>query len=189
MADIRESFPTLEDASGVGAALAKMLQGDSPAAKNGLIGFSFRDSSGNVILPQLTSDGKIPVDTEALGGTCRNAKGEHAGSATLVDISGCVVSITGSNAANKILADVSCLRTALFQIVYVDDADGTPAETVLAEAVVGPGQYSFKMGGDCLTQDVSGGTGTQKIKLKGKNLGSTTSTMRSTVWCNDSAGS
>jgi len=188
MADKKSIFRSLLDASGEAFALAKMLIGDSPTAKEGAIGFAFRDASGNVTLPQLTADGKLAVDTEALGGACRNAKGEHAGSTSLVDVTGAEITITGAFSANKIMADVSCFRDSLFQLVYVDDADGTPVETVIAEALVGAGQFSYKMGGDCLIQDVSGGTGTQKIKLVAKNM-QVASTLRATLWANDSAGS
>jgi hypothetical protein len=178
----------MEDASGIGQALAKVLTGDSPAAKNGLIGFAFRDSSGNVVLPQLSSSGALPVDTDG-GGPCRTAKGEHAGSTSFVDVTGCEVTINGGIEASSIEADVSCFRDTIFQIVYVDDAGGTPVETVIAEALCGPGQYSYKMGGKCLIQDVSGGTGVQKLKVKGKNLNPAAgSTMRATVWCSDAGG-
>jgi hypothetical protein len=192
MADVQEVFRILKDGSDNGTATDLAIDATTAAAAlQGLVGFAFKDSTGKVILPQLTADGKLPVDTEAFGGTCRNAKGEHAGSTSLVDVTGAEITITGGVSANQIEATVSCLRTALFQIVYVDDADVTPVETVISECLVGAGQYSFKMGGRCLVQDVSGGTGTQKIKLKAENVGpgAVVSTLRGTIWANDSAGS
>jgi len=188
MADQNPLFRILEDAAGLASALKKLVIGDAVAGANGAIGFAYRDSSGNATMPQLTADGKLPVDTEALGGSCRFSKGEHAGSTSLVDVTGAEITLTGGVSANKIQADISCRRDTLFQVVYIDDADGTPAETVLAEAIVGSGQYSFKMGGDCVSHDISGGTGTQKLKIVAKNF-QNASTMRATIWANDSAGS
>lgn len=188
MADLNEVFRTLLDGSNVGQALKKMVIGDSPTSANGAIGFAFRDSSGNVTMPQLTADGKLPVDTEASGGTCRHGKGEHAGSTSIVDVTSATVTISGGVAANKIHAICSCLHASLFQVVYVDDADAVPVETILAEGIAGPGQFTIDIGTDCLSQDVSGGTGAQKIKVKAKNF-AIASTLRATIIANDSSGS
>lgn len=51
MADVRESFTTLEGASQEGLALRSVQQGDSVASKNGSLGFAFKDNSGNAIAP------------------------------------------------------------------------------------------------------------------------------------------
>lgn len=170
MTDVRESFPILEDNStGAGEAAISRTEGEASAAIAGLIGFSFKDSSGNVVLPQLTADGKLPVDTEGTAGTCLSAQGEiTAGSATLAD----VATITGalSKSYSKFGAIVSCNRNALFQLQYIDDAAGTPATTVLAEFVVGPGQYTVCCQIECLVQSTAAGTGTQEFKLQAQNL-------------------
>lgn len=194
MTDYNEIFRILKDSSTEDGTHADMAVDvtTAAAALQGLVGFSFKDSTGKVVLPQLTADGKLPVDTEALGGTCRKALGEHAGSTSLVTVTGAEITLTGGIAANKIESVVSCRRDALFQVIYVDDADAVPAETVIAECIVGAGQYSFQLGGDCLSQDISGGTGTQKIIVKAKNFSgapASGSTLRASVWCNDSAGS
>jgi hypothetical protein len=182
MADPRELFPILDDGAGAGAVPHKMEEGDDPSSKNGLIGFSFKDNSGNVVLPQLDSSGRVPVTSEATG-TCKDANGElAAGSTSLVDITNAEIDLSLTKLYTKIEAIVSCLHASLFQIVYVDDAEGTPVEEILAECVVGPGHYSFKMGMDCLELDTSGGTGTQKLKIKGKNF-IKASSMRATLAC------
>ena len=191
MADPREIFSILDNGDGSGIAPDKAIDATTAAAAlKGLVGFSYKDSSGNVILPQLTTDGKVPVDTEGFGGTPKSAKGELAtGSLSLADVTGAEITISGAgDIAREIKADICCLHASLFQIVYVDDADGTPVETVIDEAIVGPGQYSFKMGNRTLSQDVSGGTGTQKLKLKAKNF-VLASSLRGTIMALDSAGS
>lgn len=57
MADVRESFPTLEDGSGVGTALAKVQEGDTVAAKNGSLALSFKDASGNAVAAPVSAAG------------------------------------------------------------------------------------------------------------------------------------
>jgi hypothetical protein len=169
MVDPREIFSILDD-GGAGEAPKKMQEGDSPASANGLIGFSFKDSSGNVVLPQLNASGQVPVTSEAAG-TCYYANGElPAGSLSEVDITNAEVTILVTKTYQKIGFIFSCLHASLVRVVYVDDADGTPTETVIGEAIVGPGQYTADAELTCFELDTTGGTGTQKLKLKGKNF-------------------
>lgn len=169
MTEIREVFPILADAtSGAGEPAISRIEGEAAAGQEGLIGFSFKDSSGNVVLPQLDSSGRIPVTTDD-SGICLSARGEDAtGSLTFVDIATITAALT--KVYRKIGFNVSSTRSTHFQLVHVDDSGGTPAETVLADAIVGPGQYSHCCELECTTYDTTGGTGVQEFKLKGKNL-------------------
>lgn len=82
MADIRESFATLENVSTQeGAVLGARTEGEAAAGIQGSVGFAFKDSSGNVVLPQLSPAGEIYVSTEKPGDNL-HARGENAGSAT-----------------------------------------------------------------------------------------------------------
>jgi hypothetical protein len=169
MVDEAELFNTLDD-GGAGAAPKKMQEGDSPTTANGLIGFSFKDSSGNVVLPQLTADGKLPVTSDA-SGTCYYANGElAAGSLTLADITNASATIALTKEYSRIGAIVSCLHASLFQIVHTDDVGVGDTETVLGEMIVGPGQYTWSEELTCFILDTTGGTGVQALKLKGKNF-------------------
>ena len=169
MPDIRSVFPTLADSTtGAGEPLISRIEGEAAAAQEGSIAFSFKDSSGNVVLPQLNSSGQIPVTTD-LAGTCIDGRGEDAtGSLTFVDI------VTLTAALTKVYRNmefiVSSTRATHFQLVHVDDAAGTPTETILADAIVGPGDYTACCNLHCLEVDTTGGTGTQEFKIKGKNL-------------------
>jgi len=60
MADVRESFTTLEGASEEGLALRSVQEGDSGAAKNGSLGFAFKDDSGDAILAPVSTSGTAP---------------------------------------------------------------------------------------------------------------------------------
>lgn len=169
MVDEAELFNTLDD-GGAGAAPTKKNEGDAAAGSNGSVGFAFKDASGNVVLPTLTADGKLPVSSDATG-VCYYANGElAAGSLTLADITNAVATLVLEKSYSKIGAFASCLQASLFQIVHVDDAAGTPVETVLGEFIVGPGQYSFQAALECFILSTVGNTGTQELKLKGQNF-------------------
>lgn len=60
MADIRESFPTLEDGSGEGAPLRQVQEGDAVAAINGSLAFSFKDATGNAVAAPVKASGDAP---------------------------------------------------------------------------------------------------------------------------------
>lgn len=190
MADLREVFPILADSvTGAGEPAISRIEGEASAAIEGLIGFSFKDSSGNVILPQLTSEGKVPVDTEGFGGTCKSDYGTNAGSGTAVDIATLdetVISL--SQVYDRFEVMGSCLRSTLWQVVHIDDANGTPAEAVLLAFRTGPGQFSFCCKMECLELDTTGGTGDQNIVLRGQNL-SGNSTMDGAIACRERAAS
>ena len=172
MADPHELFNILRETDDSGLAPDKAIDATTAvAALKGLIGFAFKDSSGNAILPQLTSEGKLPVDTEEVSGSCKLANGElAAGSATLAEVTGAKITGALSKRYKKIEATVSCRHPALFQIVYTDDVGGSPIETIVEECIVGPGQYSFKMGLYCNEIDTTGGTGTQEFMVRAKNF-------------------
>lgn len=168
MADCKPIFRTLNNA-GEGAAPDQAIDATTAAAGLlGLIGFAFKDSSGNVVLPQLTSTGKIPVDTEAVGGTCHAVYGTQAGSLTFVDVATYVGAL--SKLYQEFEINVASTQETIFQLVYVDDVGGTPTESVLGTFIVGAGQYTVCCALHCSEVDTTTGTGTQHIKIKGKNL-------------------
>ena len=170
MADLNETFHTLADSStGAGESLIARDEGEAAAGQAGSIAFSFKDQSGDVILPTLDTSGAVPVTFDS--GTCLSANGElAAGSGTLADVTGASITLTLTKQYTKMNIMVSCLRSALFQLVYVDDAGGTPAETVIGEAIVGSGQFSFCCTMPCGILDTTGGTGDQELKLKAMNF-------------------
>jgi hypothetical protein len=187
MADVRESFPTLEGASQEGLALRAVQEGDSPSAINGSLGFAFKDDAGNAVLPQLNASGELPVvgpltDTElraspvpvsfstpvpvtftTVTGDGKRARGTASGNASLVTVASLTLAV------NKIYenldAVVSCFRDALFQVILSDNG----SETIVAEALCGPGQLTsnIKMQE---AEFATGATGTQLLLIKAQNL-------------------
>lgn len=224
MADLRESFATLEDsASGEGKALIARIEGQAAAAQNGHIGFSFKDASGNVVLPalnaagnigvtiehddvagdaaagkdglvafafkdsagnlvlpQLTASGAISVTSAVTSARKKSPAGElAAGSGSLANVTGAAIALTATKIYYGISAIVCSRRDSLFQLVQVDDA----TSTVLAEAIVGAGQYTFEMMFPDM-QITAGATGTQSLKIMAKNF-EALSSLRATLTANE----
>lgn len=161
MADIRESFPTLEDASGVGSVLSKSEAGNAAAGKVGSVGFAFKDSSGNLILPSLDATGKLPVSFTA--GTPKRARGTAAGSLTQVTVA--TLALTVSMNYSNIDVTVACRRGAMFEISWLDNI----TSTILGNIIVDSGQYTMNMDLEGL-QVVAGASGTQSIIVKALNF-------------------
>ena len=181
MADIAEVFNILADSStGAGEAAISRIEGEASAGIAGLVGFSFKDFSGNVVLPQLDAQGRLPVTEDAAAGACFNAHGElAAGSATMAKVTGAELAVTAGNVYHTISATGCCLRSSLFEVVHIDDEGVTDVETVLEEFIVGPGQFSFQTKLHCLEIDTTGGTGVIVISLRAKNFAGTPSALSS----------
>lgn len=61
MADLRESFPGLEDSvTGEGVALTKVVEGDAVATANAQVAFSHKDGSGNAVAAPVKASGDAP---------------------------------------------------------------------------------------------------------------------------------
>lgn len=165
MADLEEVFKTLvDDATGAGEAPVSRVEGEAAAGKEGSIGFSFKDSSGNVILPALTAAGKIPVDAESVAGTVIRDNATVAGtSGVAADV------VTLTLVANEIynMADYigASSRIAKWEIVQNDNG----SETTLDVFITGPGQFSFSENPKNLSV-TAGATGTQELILRGTAL-------------------
>lgn len=163
MADVRAPFPTVQDGSGVGVVLDEAIDATTPAAALvGSVGFAFKDSSGNVVLPALDAMGRLPVSS-ASPGTPLRAHGGVAGGTTYQTIA--TIALTATKVYNTISALIACRRGALFQIVQIDDV----TTTVLYEMILDAGQFTFQLS-DVDELCIAGATGTQSLILKAKNF-------------------
>lgn len=172
MADIREVFPVLVDAADAGVSLRAIQEGDAPSTKNGILGFAFKDSSGNVVMPQLNSAGELKVNSNA-SGTKRNNFASNTGS--LSDVTIATLTLTASALYREISLNVSCMRDSLFQVIKSDNA----VETILDAVLVGPGQFSVAMDLSGI-EFTAGATGAQLLFIRAKNL-QNSSTMRARI--------
>ena len=180
MSDLNPLFATLEDVAGNGVALTQKVVGDDTTG-NGAMVFAFQDDQGNVVLPQLTADGRIPTAAEATG-TCLSESGALAAGSTgaFATVTGAELTLTLEKEYSAISLIFAATVPTVGQIVAVDDASGTPVETVLGEVIVGPGQYTIDLELKCLIHSTVGGTGDQKLIVKGQNL-TTASCIRATI--------
>jgi hypothetical protein len=165
MAHIEEVFKILrDDSTGAGEAPISRIEGEAALTKEGLIGFSFKDQSNNVILPQLDSSGRIPVTTQAAGAKLYADAQDVAGStASFQDVA--TITLAVDTEYNNVEAHGFATRMTIYQIASNDD--GTP--DVLAQFMVGAGQYYARWDANNL-EFTTGATGTQELKLQGKNL-------------------
>ena len=150
-------------------------QGNAAAGTSGTVAFAFKDSSGNLVLPQLDASGQIKVSFT--DNTClKSTAGLVAGSTSLQDVTGASITLTASTSYKEIGFVLSCRRDSLFQIVQVDDA----TTTVIAEFIVGAGQYTIVGELHCLVI-TAGATGTQTLKVRGKNFEGVSADLRATI--------
>lgn len=138
----------------------------------------FVNAAGVLVFPQLSGDGAIPVTLDATG-VCFDNASEIVGSTSFQT----VATITG--ALLKRYKDFELVSASMtecdWELVYTDDAGGTPVETVKARWDTGPGQYSFCCMLKCIDVDTTAGTGVQNFKIRGKLLEATGSNISATL--------
>jgi hypothetical protein len=178
MPDPAELFRISDDGTGAGTSPHSRVEGDTPSAQRGIIGFSFKDSSGDVVLPQLDTTGRLPVTFDGSQGVNLKAHGElAAGSLTLVDVTNAVITLTASTKYDNIAWNVCSRQDSLFQLVWDDNG----AETILDEVIVGSGSYSAGSSLNGILEFTSGATGTQELKIVAKNFQNPLSSLRGTI--------
>jgi hypothetical protein len=162
MSNPRETFPTLKDSDGAGIVLDQALDGATEVAgKNGAIGFAFKDSDGNVVLPQLTEDGKIMVDTEAYAGTEKSNYGTVVNLAKNTRTKVAEISALALSKVHELMfKEGACTQPCLWEIEIMNDA----APTIISAWLTGSGQYSQAAAPKAVTFTPSGVT-TRKITL------------------------
>jgi hypothetical protein len=176
MADIRASFAVLEDSStSAGLALHRVLQGDALAAKNAAAVLGFKDASNNLRYPTVDSQDRVNVNVNSGDYASLWERGELvAGSATMVDVTGAVITLQASTNYDMIQVVVSSRRDSHFQIVQTDDA----TDTIIADILVEAGDSCEDVSIDI--PFTSGATGTQELKVMGMNF-SVLSALRATI--------
>lgn len=167
MADPREVFPVLEDASTqAGLPIHKVAQGDALAGKNAVPVLGFKDAAGNLRYPKVDAQDRLLTNSDVGDEACLSARGElAAGSNVFATVTGGVITLQADLEYHSVGFLVSCRRSAHFQIVQVDDA----TETILADIILEGGQSTASEELRCLSF-VAGSTGTQELKVVGKNF-------------------
>lgn len=165
MSNVRTPFPSLVDASGVAAVLSKSLEGDAATGKVGSVGFSYKDSNGNLVLPMLTVAGAIPVDTGAGAGTPRSASAASpVGGSVGSDVDIAVITLVTGKVYSYIEANFACSNDALAKVIWNNNGSLVNLGYILS----GPGQFTPPF--SLKNLNFTAGSGTQELKLVAQNL-------------------
>lgn len=132
---------------------------DSP----GLPAFSFKDSAGNLVRPQLNADGTVPVSFNS--GTAKSASGLATIAALNTEQD--VVSIT--LAANDVVKANMAMGSAFQPMIFVMYHDDNGTLNELVRFVVGPGDFSHTANLDNI-EFTAGAIGTQRLVLRATQL-------------------
>jgi hypothetical protein len=141
MADTKESYEILEDASGNGAAASKSEVGNASAAKVGMTVFGFKDPTGNLILPNTDSEGRL-ITSGLTGFGADFAFGDITTAATARVVVRRTTYNEPSVNAQRSIGSASALDTAAgtgartVEITYLDSTGAGPfTETVTLNGV------------------------------------------------------
>lgn len=194
MSDAREVMPVLEDSDTLeGHTLNRVSEGESPIHdeggpnernKDGLIAFGFKDSDGNLALPQLNTEGAQKVTFDA--GTPHHDRDEELAANLSKDTRAEVAAIplVAGEIYNKVAGRGSCTRLCLFQLAYVIDK-GLGGETieVLDDGIVGAGNFTVPL--DVIKElTPQAGPTTHHLVIYVTPLEEKTSIVRASVNCN-----
>ena len=175
MSEKEEIFNILGNSStGEGQFAVSRIEGEVAAAIRGLVGFAFKDSNGNVVLPQLTTDGKLPVSSDAAG-----VHSESQGTVTPVVAARTLVAtatLTISKTYQLKFLSVASTQTVLWEVEQTDDA----TDTVRHKLITGSGQYTEQVNAGCLEFE-AGASGTQEVKIYGTQVKGSASDMHGTI--------
>lgn len=177
--NLREVFPILADsaASGAGYDVTRAYEGFAASGVTGAVpALVAKDSNGNLIFLQLDAQGRLPV--ASIAGVPKAARGDLDDGVTsgYTEVTGGTIILTGGKTYANIQCIVSCFRETHAELVWNDN--GT--EKVLADIVIGPGEYTYDF--DLLNEQILAGTGTQELMIKALNINKA-SGIRSTITC------
>lgn len=185
-------FKILVDAAGTSFALTKVIVGQViNGTVNGLAAFGFRDSSGNAVMPQLNSEGALPVSFDA--GTTLVAPATKKTQATMelagvgVRVEVTKLTLAASATYTAVSANVTATRWTLFEVVKIEDVGGTPVEEILGFAVLDAGQTNFKIGLDLDKFNTNATVDTKELYLYASYLDNKASDVYGKLSCNQVA--
>lgn len=141
---------------------------------------AFINSAGVLVFPQLDAEGRIRVTMDG-SGECNYAYGDLIGSTSFQDVATATLALV--KLYEQIGFTVSSATECDWELVHINDAAGTPVETILSAWMTGPGQYSYGLDSlHCVDVNTTAGTGVQKLIVRGKLLEATGSELKATVW-------
>lgn len=180
MSNKKGLFGILNDGAGAGVGITKAIPGTTlgSAITSTMASPAFVNSAGVLVFPQLNADGTIAVSTEAPG-DCYYSTAKVTGSTSWQTVTDFTAALNKTYHGFEVV--LSSMTECDWELVYVDDAAGTPVETILAYFDTGPGQYTVLGETHCIEKSTSGGTGVQKFLIRGKLLEATGSEISATI--------
>jgi len=182
MSNKKGLFGIINSGSGDGLGITKAVPGTTAGSAIAVTMATpcFVNSSGVLVFPQLDAQGRIRVTSDAAG-SCYSGEGKVVGSTSFQVVADFTVALTKKY--DKIGFLVSSMTECDWELVYINDAGGTPIETILAYADTGPGQYTFGLDSmSCVEVDTTGATAVQKFVIRGKLLEATGAEIAATLW-------
>ena len=172
MADLRESFPGLEDidSGNVGVAKSQAVEGDTITGRNfdgSLV--AKRVSDDTLRFLQLDDAGTLAVTFDGAG-TClrEGTDGTPVGGATS-KTQVAEITLTAGKTYRKLEWSVCNFRDTIYTIEVIDDPGGIPTIQEVHEVIVGPGSFTSSGKLECFEFDTTGYT-SPVLRLYGENL-------------------
>lgn len=179
MANKKGLFGILNDGNGAGVGITLC----DPDATEGadisatIASPAFVNADGILVFPALDALGRIPVSLAA--GNCYFDYGKVTGSTSFQEVAVIIGALLKKYADFEFIA--ASMTECDWELVYIDDAAGTPVETILAAWDTGPGQYTVHVELSCVNVDTTAGTGVQNLVIRGKLLEATGSEISATL--------
>jgi hypothetical protein len=162
MSDLAVTYNVLQESvSGTGVGWSLAAQGDAAASRNMAAVMVAKDPSNDLQLLKTDAGGALITTSEGLFNYLDNA-GEVAGASGYSTVA--TVTLVASKTFSQPNLSVSCNRSALFQLMWNNNG----SNVLLAEALVGSGQYTFAHSFPQIAR--TAGTGTQTLFVQGKCL-------------------
>jgi hypothetical protein len=182
MADVRTSYPTLEDANNSNQGAAQSLKTEGQTSTSEGTNYAGQlvatDAGGLLRFLKVNSNNELIVTTNADNDdfACLSAQGQLAGTGTEASIA--EITLQNSTEYDEIEMSASCFRDATIIVDRIDDEGVGDVVTEVARLRLGK-ENSICCSWKCY-RFTSGGTGTVKLRVRGFNL-NTTSDMDATI--------
>jgi hypothetical protein len=166
-----------KDTSGNLKYLEMLDAGDASAGDNTIPAFIAIDTSNNFQYLKVNGDGELIVSSESAG-TAKHAQAQLTADGTMQDVAD--ITLTASKVYEKIEFMGSNTFATAWEVVGIEDDAGSPVETVIAEFLTGPGQFTFADHLDWATY-TAGTTGVLKLRIRGQQLHGPNSELRASI--------
>lgn len=179
MANCKGLFGIIDSGSGTGNGITKAIPGTTAGSAIAITMATpvFVDDDGKLVFPALDALGRVQVALTP--GNCTFDYGQVTGSTSFQDVAVLIAALLKKYGEFEFVA--SSMTECDWELVYIDDAGGTPVETILAAWDTGPGQYTVNVELSSVNVDTTSGTGVQNFVIRGKLLEATGSLLSATL--------